>query len=413
MNFLSKPTQSGLYILIIQSLATRTSSFIVPHRIISSTSRASRFLSKFNMVTGGFDSTTPPAVPSSASIPNDSAAAIVDTSTLTLLEHINLNVPNHDYILPFYVHILGLGLDPRKASNLLTGKGTVWANCGASQFHLPYGDEAQVIPGSIGLRYASLDPMLQRLKQIEEEPLERCFASYEYHDEPSSSSSPQRPFIRLQDLYGNVFYCRQSASVQETDTATDSTGPSRDLRQPLVSNTANHVETLGDLAIKYGMEESECQGIDYVEFKCPMGMADKIALFYDSVLDATTCVVQDKQDKVAVIGFGRVDASGKAEQCLLFRETSESIPLYDGHHIALYVGQSGSDFEQAFKNCETAGIVWVNPRFSDKASDLNSAKEWHQFRFKDIIDMDSGQTIFELEHEVRSLTHSAWPGREQ
>jgi hypothetical protein len=182
----------------------------------------------------------------------------------------------------------------------------------------------------------------------------------------------------------------------------------------VLGNGVLSVDTLGDLATKYGVEESECQGIDYVEFNCPMGTADKIALFYDSVLDVTTSIVQDGNDKVAVIGFGRVNTIGKAEQCLLFRETSEPIPPYDGHHmLALYVGQSGSDFEQAFKNCETAGIVWVNPRFSDKASDLQGAKEWHQFRFKDIINMDSGHTIFGLEHEVRSLTHSAWPGREE
>ena len=186
------------------------------------------------------------------------------------------------------------------------------------------------------------------------------------------------------------------------------------LRQPLLttSSTANQWD---ELITHFGIsitEESECRGIDYVEFRCPIGTADRIALFYDSVLDATTSVVQDtnNQDKVAIVGFGRMDSNGKAEQCLLFRETREAIPPYDGHHIALYVGKSEADFEQAFKNCETAGIVWVNPRFSDKASDLQGANKWKQFRFKNIIDMNTGATIFELEHEVRSVTHSAWPG---
>lgn len=363
------------------------------------------------VVVDGFDSTPPVSALSSTNTNSEDAAVVVDTSTLTLLEHINLNVPNHDYIVPFYVHILGLGLDPRKAGNLLNNKGTVWTNCGASQFHLPYGETPQVIPGSIGLRYATLEPMLQRLKDHDNNDasnghVARCFASYEYHDESTSSSSPlRRRYIRLQDWYGNFFYCRESPDLGRHE---------RIRPQPLVSKTAEKdVDTFGEeFATQYGMEESECRGIDYVEFKCPIGSADKIALFYDSVFDATTSIVQDNDNKVAVIGFGTVDASGKAEQCLLFRETNESIPPYDGHHIALYVGQNGSDFEQAFKNCETAGIVWVNPRFSDKASDLQGAKEWHQFRFKDIIDMDSGQPIFELEHEVRSLTHSAWPGYE-
>jgi hypothetical protein len=76
----------------------------------------------------------------------------------------------------------------------------------------------------------------------------------------------------------------------------------------------------------------------------------------------------------------------------------------------MYVGRSGDDFEVAFKNAELAGIVWVNPRFSDKADTLEGAKKWNQFRFKDIVDMESGETIFELEHEIRSVEHEAWPG---
>ena len=403
--------QSGLCVLIILSSTARTLSLITPNRIDSATTtRAFRVPSKLKMgVVDGFESKAPVSALSSTNTNSDETAIVVDTSTLTLLEHINLNVPNHDYIVPFYVHILGLGLDPRKAGNLLNNKGTVWTNCGASQFHLPYGDSPQVIPGSIGLRYATLEPMLQRLKDQDDAwqngAVERSFKSYEYHDESASSSPMRRRFIRLQDWYGNIFYCRESPELGR--------GRHRLRPQPLVSTIEEKdVDTFGAFATLYGMEESECRGIEYVEFKCPVGIADKIALFYDSVFDATTSIVQDDDSKVAVIGFGTVDANGKAEQCLLFRETSESIPPYDGHHIALYVGQSGADFEQAFKNCETAGIVWVNPRFSDKADDLQGAKEWHQFRFKDIIDMDSGQPIFELEHEVRSLTHSAWPGYE-
>ena len=48
------------------------------------------------------------------------------------------------------------------------GKGTVWVNCGASQFHLPFGEEAQVIPGNIGLFYDDLEPLKQRLNAYDE-----------------------------------------------------------------------------------------------------------------------------------------------------------------------------------------------------------------------------------------------------
>jgi hypothetical protein len=76
----------------------------------------------------------------------------------------------------------------------------------------------------------------------------------------------------------------------------------------------------------------------------------------------------------------------------------------------MYVGESKQDFEQAFQNADMAGIVWVNPRFSDKAGTMQGAKQWKQFRFKDIVDMKTGKPIMELEHEMRSIEHSAWPG---
>lgn len=143
-----------------------------------------------------------------------------------------------------------------------------------------------------------------------------------------------------------------------------------------------------------------------------MGTADKIALFYESVLDATTSVVENGSDgsKIAIIGFGNIDDEGKTDQSILFRETSEEIPPYDGHHVAMYIGESKEDFEKAFQNCVVANVVWVNPRFSDKARDLQGARKWKQFRFKDIINMKTGEKVFELEHEMRSIEHEAWPG---
>ena len=114
--------------------------------------------------------------------------------------------------------------------------------------------------------------------------------------------------------------------------------------------------------------------------------------------------------QVAIIALGKIDSTGRADQTLLFRETTDAIPKYDGHHIAMYVGTSTADFEQAFENAKMANVVWVNPRFSDKAMTLDSATHWKQFRFKDIVDMETGKKVFELEHEMRSIEHEAWPG---
>ena len=109
---------------------------------------------------------------------------------------------------------------------------------------------------------------------------------------------------------------------------------------------------------------------------------------------------------------GRMRPVGeKATSVGTFTKSPEPTPNYDGHHVAMYVGSSKEDFELAFSNIEQAGVVWINPRFSDKAGNLNGAKRWKQFRFKDIIDLKTGAKIFQLEHEMRSIEHEAWPGK--
>ena len=326
-----------------------------------------------------------------------SAATIVDTSTLMLLEHINLNVPSQEHILPFYMNLLGCGLDPRKASNLNpdSPKKTIWANCGASQFHLPFGDEAQTIPGHIGLRYESLEGLKARLQ--DDKTLKQHFDSFDITLDPRTKAE----VVHIKDLYGNVFQCRAKESL--------TTRPS----QPIILK--GDTDQWGDIADQYGKATatSECRGIDYVEFQCPPNTADKIALFYDSVFDASVNVF-DLGDgtKICMVAVGDIDAQGKAEQSILFRERTaadgKKATPYDGHHIALYVGSSSEDFEQAFRNADFSGIIWCNPRFQDQADTIEGARKWKQFRFKNIIDMETGETLMELEHEIRSIEHESW-----
>jgi hypothetical protein len=317
-----------------------------------------------------------------------------DHSTFLLLEHVNLNVPDHASALPFYLELLGCGVDPRRAGNLHSGTGTVWANCGASQFHLPYGAVAQRIPGKMGLRFPApaWDALRQRVAG-----LPPCVQS--------STEGMDRfgnPYVELTNHQGNVFFCRPETNqgARRVD----------QIRQPIVSHTDS--ELWGSVAAQYGKELSDCCGMDFVEFSCPKGSAEKIALFYDSVFDAPATVVDDGSSKVAIVAVGAVNAgNGAADQSIIFREVdSPDIPVYDGHHIAIFVGDKKEDFEQAYRNCELAGLIWVNPRFSDKADSLEGAREWKQFRFKNIIDMETGETIMELEHEMRSKEHDAWLG---
>jgi hypothetical protein len=200
------------------------------------------------------------------------------------------------------------------------------------------------------------------------------------------------------------------------------------MKQPILDkDNEEHVETFGkDLVERYGRQsESECLGIEYVEFVVPKSSgssttdssttAHAIAQFYKYGLEAATNVVQSGEDTIAIVGISPVDSTtGRPSQSLLFRESSshdQALPPYDGHHIALYVGSKKEDFVEVFENMEQARVVWANPRFSDRALDVKGAQQWKQFRFKDILDLKTGRKIFTLEHDIRSVEHDSWPAK--
>jgi hypothetical protein len=122
-------------------------------------------------------------------------------------------------------------------------------------------------------------------------------------------------------------------------------------------------------------------GIPYVEFAVRPGTAERIARFYQQVLGAPTTVEAN-----GAAPHARVNAG--ADQSLVFQETDAAIPPYDGHHIAVYV----ADFSGPY------AFLKEHERITEDVT--NS-----QFRFKDLVDPGSGETVFELEHEVRGLRH--------
>jgi hypothetical protein len=123
-------------------------------------------------------------------------------------------------------------------------------------------------------------------------------------------------------------------------------------------------------------------GLPYVQFDVKPGAASGIARFYQSVMGAPSRVEECDEGMAAVVSVG-------PGQELIFGESSEALPDYDGHHIAVYV----ADFSGPFSALHARGRVTEEVRN-------------HQFRFQDIIDPDSGETLHRLEHEVRGLKHA-------
>src|SRR5439155_19124491 len=78
-------------------------------------------------------------------------------------------------------------------------------------------------------------------------------------------------------------------------------------------------------------------------------------------------------------------------QALIFRETDEPIPPYDGHHVAVYV----ANFSKPYQFMKARGLIMEEVRN-------------HQFRLVDLIDPDTGEQLHKLEHEVRNLHHAMY-----
>jgi len=121
-------------------------------------------------------------------------------------------------------------------------------------------------------------------------------------------------------------------------------------------------------------------GMPYVEFDVPVGTAKKIADFYPAMF-GTPASVQNGDGTLARTLMGK-------NQYMQFRETDAPQPDYDGHHVQMYIANFSAPYQKL------------------KARNLISMEDnQYQWRFQDIVDLDSGKVLFCVEHEVRSVTH--------
>ena len=122
-------------------------------------------------------------------------------------------------------------------------------------------------------------------------------------------------------------------------------------------------------------------GIPYVEFTVPQGAAPGIGRFYQQVMLAPSSMVQEEEGPAARVSVGR-------NQSLIFRETAAEIPAYDQHHIAVYT----ADFSTPYSWMKEHGLI-------------TEESNQHMYRFEDIVDPDTHENLFTIEHEVRSMRH--------
>jgi hypothetical protein len=122
-------------------------------------------------------------------------------------------------------------------------------------------------------------------------------------------------------------------------------------------------------------------GMPYIEFNVRPGTAEGIARFYREVMLATSEVIADSNGRKAKVEVGE-------KQFYYFRETDRPIPAYDGHHVQIFI----TNFSGPYKKLVELGLLTIE--FGQ-----------HEYRFNEVIDLDTREVLFTMEHEVRSHTH--------
>ncbi len=122
-------------------------------------------------------------------------------------------------------------------------------------------------------------------------------------------------------------------------------------------------------------------GIAYVEFTVPPDTAPRIARFYREIVNASTDAGLRDGSMTASVAAGR-------DQYLRFRETPERIQPYDGHHVQIYI----ANFSGPYRRLLERNLITKDD-------------DPHEWRFRDIVDLESNEVLFTIEHEVRSLKH--------
>jgi predicted enzyme related to lactoylglutathione lyase len=123
-------------------------------------------------------------------------------------------------------------------------------------------------------------------------------------------------------------------------------------------------------------------GMPYVEFDIP-AKADlsAIARFYREILGGIAGTASDERGEYAW-------ANMSAESKVVYRHTKKKLPEYDGHHIQITL----ADFSGPHTKLVERGLI-------------SEESDQHQYRFLDIVDVDTNKPIFRIEHETRSMRH--------
>ena len=327
-----------------------------------------------------------------------------DLNGILWMEHINLITGPKVLAEHFYIDILGCTRNPGKSFHV---------NLGQQQFHLAEAknddDEnpPQKIFGSVGLAVPNLTTLRERV--------ERALSSLKDDDSIWKgtqlgivSADEDNNILTLRGPWGNLYHIYQVKDDDEAATATAST-----------PQKMTNFHAQGGPYGSHRMAVRGQPGIRFVQVTCPNGKAPAIAQFYREILGCTVterkAINSEKGEEQPQPACTLVSV-GPGVHLVFVESSTESDDDDDGYqrmahamkgvHICFYA----DDFQGLYQRLANRQLIWTNPRFVhlDTCDTWEEARASRTLRFKDVIDLETGEKILELEHETRPLRHGQY-----
>lgn len=322
-----------------------------------------------------------PSLPSLASrgsvlsqlITSATSRGSLDAPGVLWMEHVNLLAGPRDVTERFYCDFLGFVREPGRSWHI---------NLGSQQLHLASAQQGgeHRLSGSMGLAVPSLAALRGRIPEAQQALAGTHFAAEDLHD-----------CISVRCPWGNHILCYDAALS-------------------LPSESLPNLESLPKMARSHvGMDEGMSvrggPGIRFVEFRVRPGTLPAIARFYK---EGFGCHVTSSTASVLVAVGPSVHLVFTDDPQRPLTDEEEALmtaPKGDGMglHICIYIAQ----FRRTYDWMKQRGLVFTNPRFVhlDRCDTWEQAAESRTFRVKSVIDLETGEPLLELEHEIRPQRH--------
>lgn len=295
---------------------------------------------------------------------------------ILFFDHLNLSIQDdstdESSTGRFYLQALAMHRDRR--GNCLH------ATMGLTQIHLlPEKDHpSQILDGHIGLYFPDLDQLQHHLSSLQAEQSTPLDFRMTVRNINTESDEDESNYLEIQGIHGNEFRCYAT--------------PQGYVDKCMRLGTRPTPVSLG-------------AGIAYVAFHCPPASLEGLAAFYTTYFDARVELRETSRELVVHCGDLNQLRFREHGECVQVQRNDDVQPESHAYHICIIV----RDFQATFEKLLRANLVYVNPKFKDRANAWVSAQAAQQFRILNLRHPVTNALVMQLEHEIRSISHPRCP----